>query len=258
MRDYFWSFYNQKNQTRYDGFKTAQARQFVQGVLPEHVADWIVWKEGTPEWLPLSNYKELFVDHSDFTYAAESEFNLVDDTKTGIDEDGNRLENANTFTNSKDFEPTLEEKVKQLDRKIEETSTNILGGLVPEDYIDIENMDGNEAEDISLKLDIEGNSPKPELRKNTRYRHQLDAEVDFGGGKLTKTKTLDISTGGVLLEMVMPEDSPRNIKMKLKRGMDTLEVLCQNLPDRNGKPSRRYRFLSVSNMDLLKHILVQR
>jgi hypothetical protein len=253
MQDFFWSFYNQRNQTRYDGFSTTQAKSFVTSLIPGTVPDWIVWKEGTPEWLPLNSYPELFSEHSDFTYAAESEFNLAGTAteKTALTKPG--LESENTFTNHDPLDKETALK-RGLEQEMPGTRTDLLDGIVPEDdFIDISDI-----EIVDLKFERSGKAPKPELRKQARYRHRVLCEVDYGGKSILKAETLDISMGGLLLNQVLPEGSKTQVKVRLMKGGQSINTLCQNIPDRQGRPSRRFRFIDVDKMELLRTWLINR
>ncbi len=253
MQDFFWSFYNQRNQTRYDGFSTTQAKSFVSSIIPSTATDWIVWKEGTPEWLPLSSYPELFAELSDFTYAAaESEFNLAgtQTENTGIRNAG--LESENTFTNHDPLDKETALK-RGLEEEMPETRTDLLDGIVPDDdYIDISGI-----EIVDLKFE-KGNAPKPELRKAARYRHRVACEVDYGGPGILKAETLDISMGGLLLNQILPTGAKTQIKVRLVKSNQVINTLCQSIPDRSGRQSRRFRFIDIDKIELLRTWLINR
>lgn len=246
MIDCYWSFYNQRSRARYDGFKTAQARGFVTAIPVDQASEWIVWKEGYPDWKPLALFQELFPDHAEFSYAAESEFNLnsEEDYATNPGVQSEALTPSHTVTNTKSLSGKDPNEPKA-PKTGEATSTAIVGEIVPEDnFINIS--------ELNLELGATPDVPRPDMRKSARTKRVLDVEVNYGAKKPLLTKSIDLSIGGVLLELHLPATAKKTVRMTLKRGTYKVEAVAENILDKHGFPSRRYRFLTVDLPDLVR------
>jgi hypothetical protein len=57
--DCYWSLYNTATKVRIDGLKTIQARAVAISIAIHQREQWMVWKEGSPNWGALADHPEL-------------------------------------------------------------------------------------------------------------------------------------------------------------------------------------------------------
>ncbi len=382
MSDCYWSLFNQRDRSRFDGLQLAQARIIVRAIPQDDASFWLAWKEGTPEWQPLLSFAELFQKNDHMTeplptdpvlavivelensdlfdlsqvdiansahrtdtkkgkraetssrsfdpsitdsgkaplvsqqfvvsvagiesprssfgigdLAAQSEFNQMDDD---VDMDLS-ARSISQFEASLEAIPQKEIKaiqrakpnlraVKNLENKPDVSQPAVkrvlkhaslsnvdtgasAGGEVVVLEISKENRDDSQARrDLALSLNEHGEGvfvldessmaglivelddtrKHSDKRKSSRYARKLEAYIEVAGSIPVKTRTSNISLGGVRLERAIPLAAKKTVTIILSRGKESLEVLCEAIPDRHGGPIRSFRILSLSRIDLLR------
>lgn len=327
MANCYWSLFNQRDRTRFDGLRTAQAQAIVQSIPLDEMNLWLAWKEGTPEWLELRHHVELFeksgtaaveseaddlseMTASNASFATESTVSphplLISDSPevdTATDIAIGSLgtaddENHGPARIPARLPPLSKPSASQEDSGVsEESAFNVLDAEAEEFDADIptrpaqkpglfpkptgkpkavgskEKAAGQGAGSGSERLPSANNVFEiddgglevfnPEIddvrradkRKSSRYRARLNLVVDWGGPTPFKTRTADISIGGIRLESPLPPDARRHVKITLSRGRDSLQGLCETLVGKDGKITR-LKILSVNRMDLLRSWLL--
>lgn len=262
----------------------------------EQIGNWLAWREGSPEWLPLRTFTELFQrDDSDYTgepfpepppvtridvsiaavnTQSHSSFDFSDNDAMAAESSFNRAEVTSTssyISNVDNVESSLEPSLQEPTR----TQTKLLEKLGEHSLPDIQQLtrtgrsriakapaeSGSTTGQVFVLDDgamagfdgeIEVNSFQSDRRESSRYRQKLSAAVDWGGPAMLATKTVDLSINGIRLERPVPYSAKKHAKIVLSRGMDSVEALCEGIPEPDGKTVLRFRILSINRLDLLR------
>lgn len=282
MSDCYWSLFNNRDKSRFDALRTEQARVIVGSIPRADFPNWLAWKEGTPQWLPLAEHHELFIVVSDDT---ASHIAIGD---AGILKTFTQITSVTEITTTKSpvTSPTISDPHFEFsedsdfnsgrvgDDEYTRTSTKSFQALDASDLLvgkapaptgksrgqdvqpSVDRVFEVDERSLEIDTDLDEGGFKADLRKSTRYRRRLDAEIEWGD-KVIKTKTVDLSLGGCQLDRPLPADlAKRHVKIRLARGRDRLEAFCQVVFDTSGQATTRLRFLDVDRIDLLRSWLI--
>jgi len=213
MNDCYWSLYNQKDRSRFDGLRTIQARAIVKSIPPAHVRHWLAWKEGTPEWRPLTEHLETLL-------------RVERPIETSIAAGGELA--------------TVQNSVG-----VRKAQTN----QVDQDFSDLTPSSRRLA---VIKLEADQLAGRQNQRQTQRYPLTLEVIVEFHGGRL-QTQTDNLSLGGCKLKAALPKDiQKRHATATLINGRSRVEAVCEIIFEKDGRAPTRLRFLDVARLDLLR------
>ncbi len=94
-----------------------------------------------------------------------------------------------------------------------------------------------------------------DTRLNSRFIKHFDLQIEYNDVYL-QAKTQDVSLGGLAVQSILPTDLIGRVRVRIFRKTEVVDVIASVVPITKNEPVSRLKFLSVSNIELLRSWLL--
>ena len=279
-RDFYWSLYDNAEKNQIDNLRTDQV-EAVYAALPKNLrAHWWIWRDGFEKWKPFSDFSQLIIslrkteDHfaSPPPFAKDGDTSsLEDDDQTESEvhfgelssktestlgmsrsaEDRTRIHNtisqAPPAKVSSEAKP-LEKKppavpLQQPSKSPPNLHLNSSGKaekksqMKPAEDVAHDHLYYESEQSVELSLDKTGQGDD---RNNFRFDKKLEVRI-VAGEKVYNNTTVNISLKGMQLLTALPKGLPRYFNIEIRQNDKVIPVVCTEVKNRDGSPSKRVK-----------------
>ncbi len=218
--DFSWSLFNSKSEVQIDGLNSTQTKTIVSSIMPQDLPNWMAWREGLKEWLPVSDFTELF-------------------EQTAL----KKIPPMPPKSKNQKTKPPATQQTIEIDE--ETTKMNPVKSYAP-----------SEGELDQTHLLIQQYS-KADARNTARFEKSYPVVVRFDRVKC-ECVTVNVSRGGMKLDRLLPAEAcGANIIVEITRRDVMLTLFCQAIPEATQIGVSRLMISKTSDDELFRAWLLE-